>query len=602
MAKIQRVFYTGTSCAPLDGQGSDRAATNLSKLIYVGFDTGVALAPAKGDLLTIAGGGAWYVEGVFDSTGGYVYPTDSMPADGMFVLHSIVSTDAFFNVGDLIQASGVTLATVASTLNDYIPEVNSPLTTSRGVNQLRGNFRKNSESPVYAGYIGDFAVGVPIPIETPTVNVSGEADPLDLDADSRTYVMTYVNEIGYESAPGPASDTPIHVIDTTNVNIVIPQLRAVKYTPTVYGRTTIVDYVPIVAARLYRTNTGTAQTGFQLIAEVRLTDFTVTIPDVANSELGELLITDSWDVPPPVVTAGTKMTSGVYILGYEYDIYLSVPGVVYAYPVIFSQKIKDEIVAIEAIGTNALILTTGAPYIVVGSSPDVMELVKLPSVHPCINQKSVQVFAGLLIYPSYDGLIGVNANGQVRNLTKDIYDSSEWRQTYDLGTCVSALHDGVYYLWDNTGLGFAFDFTSRELSPINGLISQDAPQIATLFDGYSNILYTREKSNTALRRWEPLGAAGFVNAIPWQWTSKEFYVPDRSYGAIKVTGIFDASNSVGISVYIDGVVYIIGTAVNDTPLRLPAVRGAKYKVKLETIAGAPEVHSLQVTVHATEMI
>jgi len=164
------------------------------------------------------------------------------------------------------------------------------------------------------------------------------------------------------------------------------------------------------------------------------------------------------------------------------------------------------------------------------------------------------------------------------------------------------MFDAVYYAWDSSGNGFAFDISKSELTPIDLQVSGGVLQRTSFFDSYSNTLYTRDISDSALRSWRPRGDATHTTPAPWSWTSKEFYVPDRSYGALKITGILSATDYVSVAIIIDNTITVLGNAVDDTPFRLPAVRGAKYKVKIELGAGNPIVHTLQVGVHPTEFV
>jgi len=386
-------------------------------------------------------------------------------------------------------------------------ELAAPATSFRGPNQFRMNFRTADTG--YTGITGDYAVGVPAPVVTPQLAVTDEAQADDIDADTRFYVMTYVNQNGYESAPGPVNPVPVHVGPTTSVQITRPLFRDVGYHAAVYGKNIVQDYVPIVAARLYRTNTGTTETGYQFIKEVGLDVITSLVPDVENQDLGELLVTEGWDVPPPVVTAGCKMANGTYLLVNEYTVYMSIPGVIYAFPVLYNQVVRDKLLHIEAVGTAAIALSDGGPYLIAGGSPDVMEIVKLPFYQACTSVRAVSVYLDLVVYPAQDGLMGVTAAGKVVNLTESVYEEHQWRAAWALDELISEVYDGVYYAWEtSTGNGFAFHIESRAFQPLDINIwgASGMTRAAGLkYDGISDSFYMADTAGGVLYEWEPSG-------------------------------------------------------------------------------------------------
>lgn len=615
MAKIQRVFYTGNAPQPFDASGIPDSAGVFATSFFVSFITGNKNAnggvrPAIGEALTI-GADVVYLGEIYGPDGYIIPSTGAIPDTGVMLIWR-EHTWGITGTGQNITHTNSTdvLGVIEDPTNHFsdvsVTSLGSFTGSYRGNRQLRGNFRWDDtlSGPVYTGYIGDFAVGVPAPVTAPTIKVTNEGSATDLDADSRVYVMTYVNAIGYESAPGPTSGDPVHIVDTSAVTIVAPKLTDVRYHATPYGQNIIHDYVPIVSARIYRTNTGTAETGYQLVREVNLSTVTQLFDDIPSTELGELLITDSWDVPPPYAAGGCKMSNGTYILVNDHNVYMSVPGVVYAYPVLYSQIVRDNLIHAVAVGSSAIALSDGNPYLIAGSSPDAMEVIRLPFTHPCLAVRAVSVYLDLVIYPAPDGLIGISASGKVINLTENIYEEQQWRDAYSLDEFRSVTHDGVYYAWDDNGIGFGFDIKKRVLQPLDGDIFTNSwvPQSAW-YDSLADRLYiSTAQTDEELYTWQPAGDSTHLTSVDWVWESKEFYVSDNSYGAAKLTGILDGSNTVELTLMIDGVDTLIGTIDDERTVRLPALRGRKYVIKLRSLLGSPEVHTFQMAVHPTEFV
>lgn len=594
MSYVQRIFYTGLAPTPVDtGKGTG---------YWVGFTGGdtAKVVPPKGEALTI-GGSAVTLEGVYTSEGAFVPPAGAMPTDGFM---RVLFKELNGLIGAIVKVSGsVTLATGTADISAEFG-ITSGLTSFRGHNQPRGNYRTADGS--FTGYTGDFALGVPAPVLPLRVNVQNEAPLTDLDADSRIYTYTYVNSVGQESAPAPITARAYNVGAGSTVTIIVPKRSSILYHPAVHGYNMVQDYIEITSIRIYRTNTGTSETGYQLIAELPVQDVGQQINDVANADLGPLLITDQWDVPPPMVVGGCRMSNGTYVLITDNVVYFSVPGVPYAYPILYSQTTKERLLHIEAVGTAAVILSEAGPYLVSGASPQSIEVVKLPYYQAPMSLKAVSVFLDLVVFPAQDGLMGVDSSGAIINLTESMYEESQWRNAYDLPNLYSFIYDGTYYAFSNSGTndaGFAIHLADRQFQPLDEDVvgAANNPESA-FYDAAADTVYLSNSTGAGnLRSWNPAGGGGAV-AHSWSWSSKEYYIPDRSMGALKLTGLLDASNSVSVSLTIDGVQQTGFSVNSEDVVRLPALRGSKYIVNLSQGIGAPEVHTLQLGVHPSEFI
>ena len=107
------------------------------------------------------------------------------------------------------------------------------------------------------------------------------------------------------------------------------------------------------------------------------------------------------------------------------------------------------------------------------------------------------------------------------------------------------------------------------------------------------------------------GAVAGLNAVAWQWWTKEFIIPKRSYGACKIMGDITVDNAVEVTLELDGVDQPLfpihagqaaGLCVSEQPFRLPPVRSQRMRLKLRTSTGAPVVESIQISVHPSELV
>lgn len=488
----------------------------------------------------------------------------------------------------------------------------------RGQKQFRQNYRTSDTT--YLGLIGDFTVGVPAPVKAPSVSVDVAGDPTALDTDTRFYLMTYVNRLGFESAPGPVTTSPIYASPTSNVTISYPRSADIAYEASAYDSNRLEDYVQIQEARIYRTNTGTSETGFQFVARLSLlsdSDPAATISDVDNDDLGELLVTDNWDVPPPDVTTGCKMASGTYVLAHEYRVHFSVPGVTYAFPILYNRVLKHRALHLESIGSSAILLTDGGPHLIAGASGDTIEVVELPYYQVPTSVRAVSTYMDMVIYPAQDGLIGVDQNGRLVNLTEDIFEEDQWRTEIDLENLISEVYDSTYYgFYKNTAAvgyrGFGLNLKTREWNWFDDTLFNGSAISGMHYDRKTDSFYLANDTTSELLEWQPhvIDFTG-LTPITWQWHTKEFIIPQRSYGAVKIMGELDVSNSVEVTYEVDGVDQTLfpihvgqadGICVSEKPFRLPAIRGQRMKLKLRTSVGAPVVESIQVSVHPMELV
>jgi len=563
MSYIQRVFYVGKSPEPVEPVGG-------ATLQWVSFDTGTGTAPAFPIDATFTTAGTITILGIYSSTGELYVAGDDIEPTGVARIQTEDNAELAL---DTVTAGTASFSTIDCQTDFELP---ASATSYRGAPQCRMNFR--TADGAFTGVLGDYAVGVPAPVVFPVVKPVDEVAADDIDADTRFYVMTYVNANGYESAPGPVNPTAVHVGPDTSVYIFSPQSSDVGYHPAVYEKNIIQDYVPILSARLYRTNTGTTETGYQFITEVGLSNYTFLVEDVENQDLGELLVTEGWDVPPPYVTAGCKMANGTYLLVHEYTVYMSIPGVIYAFPVLYTQVVKDKLLHIEAVGTAAVALTDGGPYLIAGGSPDVMEVVKLPFYQACLSVRAVSVYLDLVIYPAQDGLMGVTAAGKVVNLTEGVFEEQPWREAYDLSDLISEVYDGTYYAWEkSSGNGFAFHIQSRAFQPLDTDLwgssgSGMTRAVGLKYDGLSDSFYMSDTAGGILYEWEPGGSSSDALSLTdtimaldpinyWKFDETTGTVADDAMDNGDMTFVSGNFNEAGVSVAStrgDGV----GTAVD----------------------------------------
>ena len=289
-------------------------------------------------------------------------------------------------------------------------------------------------------------LGYPSPVGAPIAAVTTEGDTESL-TETRVYVYTYVSDTGDEGPPSaPSNLIDTHILDST-------------VTLTNLGTTAPADYTGhITAKRIYRTLSGSLSTDYQLVDEIPISQGTYADSKL-GTDLGETIETVDWSAPPNGAFGITQMANGIMLVFKGYDIYPSESYVPYAYPAKYSVSVDYPIVGGAAIGTSAVILTNGHPYLLMGSDPSALSLVKLEAPQACSSKRSIAATDSGVMYASPDGLMMVSGSGQVVNVTAPLFSRDEW-QDLNPSSMHGYFHDGRYFCFYDTGTtqaGFIFD-------------------------------------------------------------------------------------------------------------------------------------------------
>lgn len=286
-----------------------------------------------------------------------------------------------------------------------------------------------------------YRLSVPSPSLAPNISVQGatpaEADPLD--AETVSYVYTYVNAWGWESVPSlPSNSVDVYFPDqSVDLSLTIPS----------GGNSNMGSGAKI---RIYRSNAGTESGAYQLCAEI-LASQNSHSDSLESDELGSVLASAEWDGPPDDDTSlypdGPLFWMGAAANGYligvtKTEICFSEINVPYAWPIAYRKPIKD-IVGCAITDNGAVVLTKDIPYLVYGSDPSSMSLAPLNYQQPCVSKRSIVSGENIVMYASPDGLCGI-ANGELKVLTEGIFSQDEWTEL-NPDTIWGIYHEGKYF-------------------------------------------------------------------------------------------------------------------------------------------------------------
>lgn len=278
---------------------------------------------------------------------------------------------------------------------------------------------------------------------------------------TRSYVYTYVTSFGEEGPPSEPTE---------------PFTLALGDSVTVEGFTTPpTEHRDITTYRLYRTNTGGADTAFQFVADVPIAS-TEYADALADDELGEVLQSETWEPPPEDMIGIVAMPNG-FLAGFLDNVLcFSEPGFPHAWPVDYRMPLDQKIVGVKVINGSLIVATRGHPYVVAGTHPRQMAARKETEPAPCIDKRSMVECGDAVIYVSTDGLILASPGG-FSNVTLPFYTREQWVDTVVGPPIVSSrsarawYKDGEYILFsaylfgDTQSSSLVFDF--RDDSKLN---------------------------------------------------------------------------------------------------------------------------------------
>ena len=394
----------------------------------------------------------------------------------------------------------------------------------------------------------------------PTSVVYNEINSVGTDIpETRVYTYTLVNkESGYdfESAPAPASPS---------VDISLGEAVALSNFDTVPAGYTATH------RRIYRSVSGT----FLFVAEITLATSSYT-DSVLAEDLGEELPSLTWLPPPATLRGLTNLPNGIMAGFVGRDIYFCDPYHPHAWPVEYNQTIDYPVVGLGRMDTTLVVLTTGSPYIIQGSHPDSMVVVKSDLDQACASKRSIVSANGVVMYASPDGLVMLSTGGS-KLVSESAFTYAQWQSFFNPSSIHAYMHDRKYVAFYDTGAvsgGFIYDLLSGQF------IFHSVYATAGYTDLVNDKLFLAFADRT-VKVWQ----AG--TALSYIWTSKKFSMPqEMMYSCSQVEA---EAYPVTAKFYVDGTLVHTQTVANRRPFRLPVVVGRDWEFRIE---GNTEVFSM----------
>lgn len=408
---------------------------------------------------------------------------------------------------------------------DAISDTNYWLSWSTIVHAVRGfdgddtserTYFTGSGTPKWTNNIIGLAGGAPypqgtrelaVPAPTTAPQIAMNTDGATGTASTNFYVTTFVNDLGWESAPSPVSAgllmKPGAIVDIGNT-IALEAVPAGNY--------------EINRRRIYRTQTATGGSAeFFFLREVTIAT-TATTDDART--LGALMEVAGWIPPPAAGHSLIALWGGMTSMLAGKRILFSEPDKPYTYPEKYDIPTLDTPLATAKWEQNLLVLTTGRPVLCQGTGPESMDDSQLALSQPLASVSSVVAFGHGVCWASNEGLAYAGASGQAI-ITLNVLTPRQWKAMVP-STMVAGRYGRFYVCSYNDGSGRK-GFMLDPLAPA-GIWYLSAGFDACWYDELADVLFVLEGGNVRKFDAGTQLVAKFISKQFMQTTPRNFSV------------------------------------------------------------------------------
>lgn len=423
-----------------------------------------------------------------------------------------------------------------------VAEGQGEVTLSGTNNAVRWSLSKGGSTGGVQYYI-NFAFGQPLGVE------------------SRSYIFTFVNNLGEESGPfGPfdvSLDPGIEDVEMYFLNSWVSSIG-------------VADRYPLHGIRVY-SSMGYGEPGkdFGYKFCLKLPTATGTIPGetyLATSTVDasfvalDTTLTTNGDACPTVgfitntdelqsLRGLTTLYNGILGAFKGNELWLSEPYMPWAWRRRNVHSLPHKIVALLPQEQGVYVLTDGHPYYASGATPEDMVPTKLLGQFPCVSKRSAAVVNGKAVYVSPDG--PVILNGVDAQLDAGVFGRETWRtKVADYvasgGVVGAAAYSDRLLLYFSPSMGttrgYLYDLTSGDVTEYTGAEVRGAVTMPAGVIGAADNLLIKTATD-----WRVFGTG---SPLGWVYQSKDFILQrPTNYGAAQLFG----DGTLLLQVYADGV-------------------------------------------------
>lgn len=342
-------------------------------------------------------------------------------------------------------------------------------------------------------------LGIPKPLTAPTITQTAAGTG---DDETRYYAYTYLSDWDEEGPPQVSAAVtckPGATFDITNLSLA----------PTGTGETRGINRM-----RIYRTVAGDTGAAFFFLRDI--TTATSTTDD-ARAVGTDTMPSKLYAMPPTDLKSLTGLWNGMMAGITGNAVRYCEPNKPHAWPVAYETLCMDTPIALAVFQKNLLILTTGRPRLVYGSSPEAMDDTPVEFIAACVSVRSVVSFGHGACWATSNGLAYAGSSGGPRMLTTGVMLPEDWKAIKP-ETIVASQYMGRYFGFYDLGAGGIKGFAIDPLAPEAGIYFFDTGYTAVFYDTLGEKLYVVDGTNIKL--WD--GGASNMTAT---FRSKVFRMP-----------------------------------------------------------------------------
>jgi len=418
-----------------------------------------------------------------------------------------------------------------------------------------------------------YTLGIPAPTVAPAASATPNAD--QALNETTAYVYTYVSAMGEEGAPSPSS-----ALVDMNTEAISVALSNMSGAPT--------GNYNITSKRIYRAASSLSGADLQFVAEIPVAQTSYT-DTTATDALGEILVSNNYDVPPSTMRGLVGMPNGI-VAGFNgNDLLFSEPYQPHAFPIPYRLSTDYPIVGLAAFGSSIAVLTTNAPYIVSGVHPSSMSMDKLELNQSCVAKRGIVDMGAFIIYPSPDGLVSIGS-GPAGVITRKLFTRDEW-QALNPSSMHAYSIDGMYICFYDNGVtqaGFILD----PFNPDVGIAHIDQYATAGFTDKVNDALYLVDSASGNIVEWNAIGQPSLIST----WKSKKYIGSPKNYSSMKITAL---NYPVTAKVFADGILKHTQQVQSGGVFRLPS--GFLAETWEIEVSGTNAIQSIQMATSVAEL-
>lgn len=383
-------------------------------------------------------------------------------------------------------------------------------------------------------------MSLPIPASPPVIQSATPGDNSTL-METYFYVYTYVNDWGWESAPSGVSNQLDQYANGT--------IRVTGFATPPAGN------YHINRIRIYRTQASSGGSDFFYVTELPVG--TASFVDDKKS-IGEVLPTSTWTPPPDNLDCLTALWNGMLAGTSGGGIRFCEPYIPYAWPIQYEIVPPDATpVGLGVFSQSLLVLTSGKPLLVAGSTPDAMDQRVLDIPQACVAKQSIVSMGTGVCWASDDGLCYFGSDG-AKILTAGIMMREDW-QKLKPATIIGCMFEGLYFGSYDDGFGRKGFFINPQ-DQSTGMYFMTTGYLTMAFDQLMDHLFVLVGSSVCT--WDT--AATFLTASAETGVTR-LPKPTTSFAVAEV--IADGY-PVQLELWADGVQRHTQAVANGNPFRL----------------------------------